>query len=356
MIHSPKYQSFNNSDQPLRFDYTWAPQLMAAWKIPIRVSPEAIEHFKSLKRNCEEKEENGLPAAKRLKLDNDLYSDDGPVVLAEGPIDLDFEPLSPVPNTPSNGVVTSTSESSLSSINHKNEEKSSLATEENGKPPSPIQVKPYPTVVVSGFTRLYKDKIKAKIVKLGGTVTSDMNLATHLVLKEEYTTTKMFVALCRLKHIVTARWVYESIMTGKFVCEKKFSVKHEKFEQQFDIAITDVLEKPNRHILFKGVTFFLTPGNWMLKKDVERIVEAAGGHVDRSQKSLRHIRDYCSKFPKRSVIITSHDDFELMQDFLMGARRPHVINIYDATFIWHSIATQTVKLRQSMGDGKPKQP
>ncbi len=78
--------------------------------------------------------------------------------------------------------------------------------------------------------------------------------------------------------------------------------------------------------LLQGVTFFMTPGNWLLKKDVERIIESAGGTVDNTQKSLRQMRDYCSRFPKRSVIITDHKDFNLLQDFFMEARRPHVIS------------------------------
>lgn len=76
----------------------------------------------------------------------------------------------------------------------------------------------------------------------------------------------------------------------------------------------------------QGVTFFITPGPWLLKRDVERIIESAGGTVDRSQKSLRHMRDYSSRFPKRSAIITSHEDYALMQDFFLAARRPHVIS------------------------------
>ncbi|XP_021954096.1 uncharacterized protein LOC110850826 isoform X1 [Folsomia candida] len=476
MIHSPKYQCFN-PDQPLRLDFALAPPLMACWKIPIRVSVEAVENFR--KRAAEDKLDNGL-GAKRLKLENGTVFNGEVSVQQENILDIDNEPLSPaaptrsigdeekvenkpdtlpeavvakiedgtptpvssavvamelstvensetrsdvcsesikdvqveavkdlektkpsdpekqegvteddlklVPYTGSGGEVNN-DETKVDAITEKIEEmgvsdntSSQPPFTENEKPDnnstssekkeesmalmsvdkvepsskntaaSPFQYSLMsslpPVIMASGFTRCFKKKLKEKIELLGGSLTSDWTHATHLILKDQFITTKMFLAICRFKFIVSTRWIYESMVAGKFVPEMDYITTHTKFETQYKTTIADVLTKPARQYLFKGVTFFITPGPWLLKRDVERIIESAGGTVDRSQKSLRHMRDYSSRFPKRSAIITSHEDYALMQDFFLAARRPHVINIYTEEFIWYCIATQTVQLRQ----------
>merc|ERR1719319_2065666 len=78
-MNNPKYQQFK-LDEPLRIDYSLVPHLIAAWKIPIRVTPETYQKFKAnpparIKRKAEkqrqEREEEeraaqGLPPLETL--------------------------------------------------------------------------------------------------------------------------------------------------------------------------------------------------------------------------------------------------------------------------------------------------
>lgn len=50
-IHHPKYQQFNapgNQQDPLKFDLNMAGNYLAAWRVPIKITPEALEKFNKL--------------------------------------------------------------------------------------------------------------------------------------------------------------------------------------------------------------------------------------------------------------------------------------------------------------------
>lgn len=94
-------------------------------------------------------------------------------------------------------------------------------------------------------------QIAEKVLKLGGKVTTLWTEATHLILKEHYLTTKLFMALCQIQHIVAVRWISESLAGGTFLSEKEFGVHHDRFEKSFGTTISEVLTKPSRKFLFK---------------------------------------------------------------------------------------------------------
>ena len=45
-MNNPRYQQFK-PEEPLRIDYNLVPHLIQSWKIPIRISPETYQKFKS---------------------------------------------------------------------------------------------------------------------------------------------------------------------------------------------------------------------------------------------------------------------------------------------------------------------
>merc|ERR1719479_808153 len=97
-MNNPKYQNFR-MDDPFKIEYTLVPNLMSAWKHPIRVTPETYQKFKAnpparIKRKAEkqrlEKEE-----AKRLR-----ESDEQPNQSAIDPTTGQFVPPPPQQPTP----------------------------------------------------------------------------------------------------------------------------------------------------------------------------------------------------------------------------------------------------------------
>lgn len=57
--------------------------------------------------------------------------------------------------------------------------------------------------------------------------------------------------------------------------------------------------------------FFISPGfSHRLRHDLETMIEAAGGQVDKLQRSLVDVRSKARKNPRKYIIIISMDDFE----------------------------------------------
>ncbi|CAL8068687.1 unnamed protein product [Orchesella dallaii] len=303
MMHAPKFQQYC-VEQPFRFDINIAPHLMAAWKTPIRIPNVMVEKFKRTKRNLERTEED-LERVKQMKMAEDevlqiSYLDDLP------------------PPPPMDGK-----------------------EEENTKPD--VETQPLPVIMFSGFSDKFKTLATDKVKSLGARITNDVKDATHLVIWE-ICTYKLYSALCRVKHIVSAAWVRDSYKANRFVDETAYTPSIPGFENFHKVPISDILKKPDRHILFKGMTFYLTPGLiGALKSGLEVIIEAAGGQVDRTNNSMADVKSKAKRNPRKYFIITNLDDFEYFSEFFYN-KSNKTLSIFTAMFIYTCIVDQKVDL------------
>jgi hypothetical protein len=172
---------------------------LAAWKIPIRVSPDATEQFKAIKRAAEE-ESNQQDCTKRIKLENGKSDDSGDSgqsckgwVEKSINTDVDDEPLSPEnfgqktpKEEPAEPVKIEINESQSQSIEMVDDTDSgvgritqiktegvirdleiiNISRDDNSESLEPTQDSTRyltPSVLVSGFTKVYKDKVRAFI-------------------------------------------------------------------------------------------------------------------------------------------------------------------------------------------------
>ncbi|CAL8137376.1 unnamed protein product [Orchesella dallaii] len=302
IMHGPKFQHYC-IEQPFRFDINIAPHLMAAWKTPIRIPNEVVEKFKTTKRNLERTEED-LERVKRMKMAEDEV--------------LQISYLDDLPPPPMDGK-----------------------EEEDIKPD--IENRPPPVIMFSGFSDKFKTLATDKVKALGARITNDVTDATHLVIWE-ICTYKLYSALCRVKHIVSAGWVRDSYKAKRFVDETGYTPSITAFENFHKVPISDILKKPDRHILFKGMTFYLTPGlTGALKSGLEVIIEAAGGQVDRTNKSMADVKSKAKKTPRKYLIITNLDDFEYFSEFFYN-KSNKTLSIFTAMFIYTCIVDQKVDL------------
>lgn len=64
-------------------------------------------------------------------------------------------------------------------------------------------------------------------------------------------TSKVYVALSRVKYILNCQWIRDSYQAKRFLEETPYISKLATFEEQHNVPISQVLTKPDRHILFK---------------------------------------------------------------------------------------------------------
>ncbi|CAL8137410.1 unnamed protein product [Orchesella dallaii] len=277
-------------------------QQQAAWETPIRIPNDVVEKFKTTKRL--ERTEEHPERVKRMKMAEDevlqiSYLDDLPPPPMDGKEEEDIQP--------------------------------------------DIENRPPPVIMFSGFSDMFKTLATDKVKALGARITNDVTDATHLVIWE-ICTCKLYSALCRVKHIVSAGWVRDSYKAKRFVDETGYTPSITTFENFHKVPISDILKKPDRHILFKGMTFYLTPGlTGALRSGLEVIVEAAGGLVDRTNKSMADIKSTARENPIKYLIITNLDDFEYFSEFFDN--KPNkTLSIFTAMFIYTCIVDQKVDL------------
>ncbi|RZF32831.1 hypothetical protein LSTR_LSTR011477 [Laodelphax striatellus] len=284
---SHKYQQFNLGN-PFRIDYGLVPHLMAAWKVPINLVQESYDRVKSSPPLNNRR--------KRIRLSNTAAIPDADQENKEVPVNV------PVTN------------------------------------PNPPQEAARPFVMFSGVDDVVEEQ--KKVLQLGGAIATSCGEATHLLVPKLTRTFKLLCCLSTCKYILKLDWLRDSHKQNTFLDEKQYMISDEEFEKTWDCNIEKVLSNNNRSELFKGKTFFFTPGVIPSRSFLREITEYAGGTVQKQRKSLKAIQE-CE--PNTYFIIGHSNDLHLIIDVLRAN-----IGVYNADFIMTSIMRQKIDLESSV--------
>lgn len=277
---NPKYQQFNLVN-PFRVEYALIPNLMAAWKMPINITQESYD---KLQKNP--------PSQRRHKRAR-----------------LDFE----------NSVVPPVEEEPLGEV-----------AVTNPDPPPPDK---RPRFMLSGLST--ENEVTKKLLQLGCEKAASCKEATHLIMPNLVRTLKLMCCLSTCQYILSVAWVHDSHAQNKILDEKPYILDDPTFEKKFDCNIPKLLEKPNRRELFKGITFFMTPGINPSPSALAEMIECAGGTVEKRRKALRNYALEARQDGRRFVIISvKHDMHLLLQCFPSG------YEVYNSECVMGSIMRQ----------------
>jgi len=380
-MNNPKYQNFR-MDDPFKIEYTLVPTLMMAWKNPIRVTPETYQKFKAnpparIKRKAEkqrlEKEE-----AKRMREAEEQNNQSG-----IDPITGQFiTPPQQPPNSqnpPQNGggdagnkqqmvngdsikengdlnsndendpmdhSDTNNDDSSKDNDKDNGENKESSKTNndsENNNSGNPkinnssenINSKDTkPKIMLSGFVRSEYEELEGMVKDLGAEVTSQAKFATHLVMPNMGRTISFLCAISYVKFILKPAWIRQSHKEKKLLDVADFRLQDPDFEEQFGCNITKTLQKPDRHKLFGGRVFYLTPSIFPSWKKLKVVIEAAGGCVEnKRRRNVDQIREV-NKADRDPVylIITCEHDLHIVTDVLKAK-----IGVFNTEFVMSAV-------------------
>ncbi|KAG8714575.1 hypothetical protein FRC08_011723 [Ceratobasidium sp. 394] len=123
------------------------------------------------------------------------------------------------------------------------------------------------------------DKEMKAMTQLGASFTEDPATCTHLVVNSIGRTEKFLCALPRCKHVVSMKWIQESIKAGNLLKESDYMLKDPENEKKYQFSLTESIKriKDNGGKLLEGHTFYLTEKLGVELKALQRVIEASGG-------------------------------------------------------------------------------
>lgn len=162
--------------------------------------------------------------------------------------------------------------------------------------------------------------------KLGGSVVSQASEATHLVMSRLVRTHKLVGALVTVSHVLSPSWLQTSQRIGRFAREEDFPLRDEEFEKTHQCELSALLALgERRRTLFRGLTFYMTPGVRPGRGILSAMVELCGGRVDKSRRSLASIQELLRERPASYFVLTVPNDLHLVYYLLQAERKLDVV-------------------------------
>lgn len=305
-IHHPKYQQFNlpaYQQDPLKFELHMAGNFLAAWRIPVKITPESLDKF------------NKLPAQLRLKRHSTTHS----VASNDG-------------DSPSRKKLKIEEEDkdkherSSSNVDAILEDVIKGGFEDKGK-----------NRVIIRFSGFDSSELSKAALKLGAGVAHNNREATHLVMPTFMRTPKLLCCLPTVKFILSPRWIQESAQQGKLLDEQPYLLKDTELERKMDIDLPKLLSLPQRDQLFKGKMFYITPSVVPSRSVLRDVIENSGGKVVAQPKSMKVISELMNKDENSYIVISCTTDFHLLNDVMKSK-----IGIYSSEFILSAVLKQAI--------------
>ncbi|KAM0954084.1 putative transcription regulator GNAT family [Dioscorea sansibarensis] len=153
----------------------------------------------------------------------------------------------------------------------------------------------------------------AKVVQeLGGSVTCDGNLSTHVITGKVRRTLNFCTALCSGAWIVSPKWLKTSFMEGKFLAEEHYILEDEDYLSKYKCKLKDAVlrSKANRRSLLNGYHFCLARHIQPSFGILSTIIKSAGGDVIAK---LANIKE-----PSRTIFLACEED---MTEALAAAKK-----------------------------------
>ncbi|KAF8104633.1 hypothetical protein N665_0170s0009 [Sinapis alba] len=119
------------------------------------------------------------------------------------------------------------------------------------------------------------------IRKLGGDVTADGNMSTHIVTGKVRKTLNFCTALCSGAWIVSPSWLKESFRQGRFTNEASHILHDEDYQLKYetDLKSTVLRAKARPNSLLKGYDVCVGPHVQLSNGTSSAIIKSAGGNV-----------------------------------------------------------------------------
>ncbi|KAL3534464.1 hypothetical protein ACH5RR_002925 [Cinchona calisaya] len=184
------------------------------------------------------------------------------------------------------------------------------------------------------------DKKKSSLHKiiedLGGIVTSEGSVCTHVVTGKVRKTLNFCTALCSGAWIISSSWLKESYRKGRFVDEMPFILKDEDYECKYrtELKVAVLRAKASPNSLLKGHELCLSAHVQPPMGTLSTIIKSAGGNVTGGLDKVKE--------PSKTIFVASEED---MEEALLAVKKG--MQTFGSDWLMNCIMRQELDLEAS---------
>lgn len=195
------------------------------------------------------------------------------------------------------------------------------------------------TVRVLATQLTLEDHEERALAKLGAKIGVKPSECTHLVVKSLARTEKLLCAVAVAPHIVTERWVRDSITAKRLLPTNKYVLADPISETKWKFELVDALKraKANRGQLFAGKVFYVTNKVPLDKKLLKNVILAHGGQIRQQNPTVRALSGKSSG--QQHFVISCAEDASVWRPI---AEAGHAI--YSQELVLSAALTQEMRL------------
>ncbi|XP_078719595.1 PAX-interacting protein 1 [Lampetra fluviatilis] len=179
-------------------------------------------------------------------------------------------------------------------------------------------------VIFTGFELFQVHEYMKKLYVLGGEVAESVHKCTHLVANKVTRTVKFLTAISVVKNIVMPNWLEDSAKQQRFLDEGAYLLRDAEAEVLFSFSLEESMNRARVKPLFQGLFFYLTPGMCPSLATMRSIIECAGGRVLTKQPGLQRLAEHRNnKNLPEIIIISCENDLHLCREYLVRGIEVH---------------------------------
>ncbi|XP_075924649.1 PAX-interacting protein 1 isoform X2 [Petromyzon marinus] len=179
-------------------------------------------------------------------------------------------------------------------------------------------------VIFTGFELFQVHEYMKKLYFLGGEVAESVHKCTHLVANKVTRTVKFLTAISVVKNIVMPNWLEDSAKQQRFLDEGAYLLRDAEAEVLFSFSLEESMNRARVKPLFQGLFFYLTPGMCPSLATMRSIIECAGGRVLTKQPGLQRLAEHRNNKNLPDIIIIScENDLHLCREYLVRGIEVH---------------------------------
>lgn len=176
----------------------------------------------------------------------------------------------------------------------------------------------------------------AKIRFLGGVVIDDPSKCTHCVVLNCRRSIQLLMAIAVGAYIVKPEFVLNSFDIGQWHDSLDFMMKDDDAERHLGFNLKVSVLRARHKKVFEDVTFYLTPSIDPSRDILARLIEVAGGKVDRERPDPKMLAHYI-EVDQPYIVIGTEADLRLVH-YLVECNFP----IYNSELVLMSVLRQEV--------------
>ncbi|VVB03013.1 unnamed protein product [Arabis nemorensis] len=177
------------------------------------------------------------------------------------------------------------------------------------------------------------------IRKLGGDVTLDGNLSTHIVTGKVRKTLNFCTALCSGAWIVSPSWLKESFRQGRFANEASHILQDEEYQLKYETELksTVLRTKARPNSLLKGYDICIGPHVELPIETSSAIIKSAGGNVikglDKVKEASKSIYIGCEEDIVVTLCAAKKGIWTFSSDWLMNCVMKQQLELQVSQFV-----------------------